>query len=207
MQSIGVPFRERRPKAAYGHLLPQGEKGRREEEFSIAPEHELAVAFKERSGPHIELPVLSDEKQRALRHLFRALQQQLGIVGAHLVGKRLAFLVVAIAHVRCEHPGRRRRGLRKCGCPQRDQRGCDQQCPGGKSRHHASSRNRSSKLVGLPTLEQTTNAIRPSISPAHSSQRVALDFRLYDFRLCDSPHSTSRLSFGFSLELFLKKNT
>src|SRR6267154_5721761 len=29
MQSIGVPFQERRPKAAYGHLLPQGEKGRK----------------------------------------------------------------------------------------------------------------------------------------------------------------------------------
>src|SRR6267142_1107048 len=28
MQSIGVLFKERRPKAAYGHLLPQGEKGR-----------------------------------------------------------------------------------------------------------------------------------------------------------------------------------
>src|SRR5712672_3565829 len=27
MQSIGVLFKERRPKAAYGHLLPQGEKG------------------------------------------------------------------------------------------------------------------------------------------------------------------------------------
>src|SRR5450631_4486560 len=57
---------------------------------SITPEHEFAVAFKERSGPHIELSVLADEKQRALRYLFRALQQQLGIVGAHLVGKRLA---------------------------------------------------------------------------------------------------------------------
>src|SRR5258705_9922231 len=27
MESIGVLFKERRPKAAYGHLLPQGEKG------------------------------------------------------------------------------------------------------------------------------------------------------------------------------------
>src|SRR5450631_830437 len=85
---------------------------------SIGPEHELAVAFEERSGPHIELSVVADEKQRALRHLFRALQKLAGIVGSHLVGKRLAVLVVAIAHIRRQNPGRRRRGFRKCGCRQ-----------------------------------------------------------------------------------------
>ena len=31
MQSIGVLIKERRPVAAYGHLLPQGEKGNEEE--------------------------------------------------------------------------------------------------------------------------------------------------------------------------------
>src|SRR5260370_40069412 len=56
---------------------------------------------------------------------------------------------------------------------------------------------RSSQLVGLPMLEQTTNAIHPSICPVHSWRRATLDFRL-----CDFPHPTSRLSFGFSLEPF-----
>src|ERR1035437_10233340 len=106
---------------------------------STPPEHELAVAFKERPGPHVELSVLADEEQRVPGHLLRSLEEQSGIVGAHLVGKRLAFLVVAIAHVRREHPGRRRSGLGKCGCRQRCQRGCHQKGLGRKSRHPASS--------------------------------------------------------------------
>ena len=83
---------------------------------SIRPEHELAVAFEIGAGPHVELTVLADEEQRSLRHFLRALQQQAGIVGAHLVGEGLAVLAVAIAHVRLQLPGRRRRGLRECGC-------------------------------------------------------------------------------------------
>src|ERR1700679_1716065 len=72
--------------------------GRREFPSSIRPEHELAVAFKVRPGPHVELAVVADEKQRPFRHLSGSLQQGGGVVGAHLVGKGLAVLVVAIAH-------------------------------------------------------------------------------------------------------------
>src|SRR5260370_30512750 len=63
---------------------------------SIRPEHELAVALEIGAGAHVQLPVLADEEQRALRHLLGALQEHAGIVGAHLVGERLAFLVIAI---------------------------------------------------------------------------------------------------------------
>src|SRR5260370_3311055 len=35
MQGIGVLIEERRPEAAYGHLLPQGEKGRKTEGNSV----------------------------------------------------------------------------------------------------------------------------------------------------------------------------
>src|SRR4030088_652222 len=71
----------------------------RQRSYSIRSEHEPAVAFEIRPGAHVELAVLADEEQRALRHFLRALQQQAGIVGAHLVGKRLALLVVAVAPV------------------------------------------------------------------------------------------------------------
>src|ERR1700733_5348133 len=71
---------------------------------SIRPEHELAVALEIRAGPHIELSVLSDEEQRALRHLLGAFQEQAGIARSHLVDEGLAFLVVAIAHVRLQLP-------------------------------------------------------------------------------------------------------
>src|SRR6476660_5226533 len=56
------------------------------------PEHEFAVAFKRWACPHVELSVFADEKQGTLGDLLRTLQQQLCIVGAHLVGKRLAVL-------------------------------------------------------------------------------------------------------------------
>src|SRR3981189_580310 len=56
-------------------------------------------------------------------------------------------------------------------------------------------------LVGPPVIEQTTNAVLPSIRRGHSPQRVTLDFRLWDF-----PLPASRLCSGFSLEPFLKKN-
>src|ERR1700759_1416374 len=61
---------------------------REEAARSIRSEHELAVGFEVRSGPHIELPVLADEKQRALGHFLGALQQHTRVVGAHFVGKR-----------------------------------------------------------------------------------------------------------------------
>src|SRR5882757_5051511 len=56
-------------------------------------------------------------------------------------------------------------------------------------------------FVGPPVLEQITNAILPTIRRVHSPQRATLDFRL-----CDFPPPTSRLSSDFSLETFLKKN-
>src|ERR1700728_3469975 len=68
--------------------------------LSIRSEHELAVAFEIRAGPHVELPVLPDEEQRALRHFLGALQEHTGVVGPHLVGRGLAFLVVSVSHVR-----------------------------------------------------------------------------------------------------------
>jgi hypothetical protein len=88
-----------------------GEKGRVP---SIRSEHEPAVALQIGGGPHVELPILADEEQGASRHLLGAFQQRAGIVGAHLVGQRLAVLAVGIAHVRLQLPGCRRRGLRKC---------------------------------------------------------------------------------------------
>ncbi len=57
-------------------------------------------------------------------------------------------------------------------------------------------------FVGPPVLEQITNAILPSIRRVHSPQRVTLDFRL-----CDFPPPTSRLSSDFGLEPFLKKTS
>src|SRR5260370_38430677 len=49
MQSIGVLIEERGPGAAYGHLLPQGEKGREEScllipQLLLQPRHRDAVA-------------------------------------------------------------------------------------------------------------------------------------------------------------------
>src|SRR5260370_37509105 len=123
--------------AARSHPSPTRREGKNKS--STRPEHELAVAFKERAGPHVELSVMADEEQRALGHLLGDLQQQAGIVGAHLVGKCLTLLVVAIAHVRRQHPGRRRSTLRECGCRQRGQRGCHQEGLGRKSRHPACS--------------------------------------------------------------------
>jgi hypothetical protein len=43
MQSIGVLIEERRPKAAYGHLLPQGEKGRKWSLTTIYPLPAVAI--------------------------------------------------------------------------------------------------------------------------------------------------------------------
>src|SRR5206468_12530307 len=45
---------------------------------SLRPEHELAVALQIGAGAHIELSVLADEEQGALRHFLGALQQQAG---------------------------------------------------------------------------------------------------------------------------------
>src|ERR1700757_1447903 len=50
----------------------------------VRAEHELAVAFEVGAGAHVELAVLADEEQRALRHFLGALQQLFGIAGAHL---------------------------------------------------------------------------------------------------------------------------
>ena len=44
---------------------------------SIRAEHELAVAFEIGAGAHVELAVLADEEQGALRHFFGALQKQI----------------------------------------------------------------------------------------------------------------------------------
>src|SRR4030081_452011 len=126
---------------------------------SIRSEHELAVTFKVRAGPHVKLSILTDEKQRALGHLLGALQQQPRIVGAHLEGQRLAFLVVAVAHVRRQHPGRRRGRLRKCGCRQRSPRGCHQKGFGRKSHHHAYSSNRSEKLASAHFLNKSRTSL------------------------------------------------
>src|SRR6202795_1778391 len=49
--------------------------GRRWRFPSLRPEHELAVAFEEGTGAHVELTVLTDEEQCALGHLLGALQQ------------------------------------------------------------------------------------------------------------------------------------
>src|SRR6266436_5610525 len=63
MQSIGVLFKERRPKAAYGHLLPQGEKEERRldqhlplnsrfnsQTFVIASEAKQSISPRRKSG-------------------------------------------------------------------------------------------------------------------------------------------------------------
>src|SRR6516225_4327957 len=81
---------------------------------SIRAEHELAVAFEIGAGAHVELAVLADEEQGALRHFFGALQKQAGIVGAHLVGESLPFLVINVAGVGPELPRCGPRGLRPC---------------------------------------------------------------------------------------------
>jgi hypothetical protein len=49
MQSIGVLFKERRPKAAYGHLLPQGEKEARARS-AFSPERQLHMDIKSRDS-------------------------------------------------------------------------------------------------------------------------------------------------------------
>src|SRR4051794_32427805 len=41
---------------------------------SICPEHELAVALEIGAGSHVQLAVLTDKEQRALRYLLGALQ-------------------------------------------------------------------------------------------------------------------------------------
>src|SRR5579863_6638288 len=89
-------------------------KGRRKA-VSVRSKHEAAVVVEIRAGPHIELSVLSDEEQRALRHLLGALEQDAGIAGPHLVGKRLAVLAVAIAGVRLQLPRRRLLGQGRHG--------------------------------------------------------------------------------------------
>src|SRR6185369_2328554 len=87
---------------------PQGEgKKVYASSASFRSELEPAVAFEKRAGPHVELAVLADEEQRALRHLLGALQEIAGIVGSHLVGEGLALLVVAVTHVRLQLPRRR----------------------------------------------------------------------------------------------------
>src|SRR5258708_20158649 len=106
---------------------------------AVRPEQELAVALEKRPRGHVKLSVLTDEEPRALRHFLGALQQQARIVGAHLVGKRLAFLVVAVTHVRLQLPRRRRSRLPKCRRRQRAQRACHQKALGPKSRHHPPS--------------------------------------------------------------------
>src|ERR1700761_6919235 len=88
----------------------------------IRTELELAAAVEERAGAHIELAVFAEEEQRALWHFLGALQQEGGVVGAHLVREGLAVLVVAIAHVGAEHPGRRRRSLGQGGRGRRAER-------------------------------------------------------------------------------------
>src|SRR5579872_5487285 len=82
----------------------------------IRSERELAIAFEIWPGAHVELAIVAHEEQRALRHLLGALQQRTGIVGAHLVGEHLAVLVIAVAGVRLQLPGRRPGGLRESGC-------------------------------------------------------------------------------------------
>ena len=57
------------PARSARHLLPQGEKGT----TSIRAELELAVVLEIGAGAHIELAVLADEEQRALRHFLGAL--------------------------------------------------------------------------------------------------------------------------------------
>src|SRR6478735_9385039 len=66
-------------------FLPTPLVGEGKNPSSIRAEHELAVAFEVRAGAHVELTILADEEQRALRHLLGALQEQARIVGAHLV--------------------------------------------------------------------------------------------------------------------------
>ena len=102
---IGRPFAD---PLADDDTLPGGNNP------SLAPEHELAVALQIGAGAHIELPVLADEEQCPLRYLLGAFQQRSGIVGAHLVGQRLAVLAVGIGHVLLQLPGCRRRTLREC---------------------------------------------------------------------------------------------
>jgi hypothetical protein len=84
---------------------------------------------------------VADKEQRALGHFLCSLEQQARIVGAHLVRERLAFLVVGIAHVLREHPGRRLGGFREAGSTQRDQRGNHQENLGWKVLHTACSRS------------------------------------------------------------------
>src|SRR5258705_4026418 len=77
-RAIGLPPSATTDAGGYGPRLSPGRR-QRVDRRSPRPEHELAVALEVGAGPHIELPVLADEEQRALRHLLRALQQQAGI--------------------------------------------------------------------------------------------------------------------------------
>src|SRR5215475_8267720 len=86
-------------KGGHGASAPLPTLRNRRRNDSIRAKHELAVAFEVGAGAHVELAVLADEEQRALRHLLGALQQLAGIVGAHLVGERLAVLVIGVAGV------------------------------------------------------------------------------------------------------------
>jgi hypothetical protein len=81
---------ERTPHPARLCAPPSPTRG--EGRSSIRAEHELAVALEIGAAAHIELSVLADEKQGALRHLLGALQKRAGIVGAHLVHEGLAVL-------------------------------------------------------------------------------------------------------------------
>src|SRR5262249_15216680 len=140
------------------------------------------------AGAHVELAVMADEEQRALRHLLGALQERAGIAGAHLVGKGLAFLVIGVAGVRLQLPGRR--GLREGGGGQGRQRGCDQKGFGGKSRHSHAPR--------VPHLRRRVvlNKSRTTLTRQYDlrSQRPFSYLTRYLPPLCDSPHVASRLS-------------
>src|SRR5579872_3683496 len=117
--SVGTAFEWRDchptpPLISFAATLPlQGRVNPRGCHFSIRSEHELAVTLEIGAGAHVELAVLPDEEQRALRHLLCALQQQAGIVGPHFVGVGLAILVVTVAHIRLQLPRRRRFGKRR----------------------------------------------------------------------------------------------
>src|SRR4051812_8470878 len=119
--------------------------------FSVRSKNELAVAFDERSGAHVELPILPDEEQRALGHLLCSLQEQSGVVGAHPVGKRLAFLVVAVAHVGRQHPGCLGR-FGKSECRGGGGRDREQKSPGRQSFHSQAPQQPPSAMLATGAL-------------------------------------------------------
>src|SRR6476469_2138192 len=59
---------------------PSPTRGEGKNPSSIRAEHELAVAFEVRAGAHVELTILADEEQRAVRHILGALEEQASIV-------------------------------------------------------------------------------------------------------------------------------